>query len=780
MDTSKYWSAPPLKWSRARFQPVLPLGKDGKRITASPEHLLLSRKAAAEGIVLLKNEKSILPLKKGAKVAVFGKGSIDYVMGGGGSGDVFSPYIRNIYEGLKIKESEGKLQVFDELAEFTDKFTVEQNEKLGEEYWRKDYDDTVVPEDLAARAREFADTAIFVFSRRSYEGFDRNDFEMMEGEKALLKQVSELFDNVIVLLNICGMVNLKPFAENEKVTALVACWLGGTEGGLAAADVLTGDVNPSAKLVDTFADSIDAYPSTEGFNESEYYVNYTDDIYVGYRYFETIPGAAEKVVYPFGFGLSYTTFEISGAKASSDGKIVRAECDVKNTGDTAGREVVQLYYSAPDGVLGKPARELAGFKKTGTLQPGDTEHIVIEFDVNDMASYDDVGKLQKSAYLLEKGEYNFYLGNSVRDVQKLDYAYFVEEQFRVTEQLSEHCAPPDLNKRLKSDGTYEEIPTRPITLYPFNKKKWIDSDVKPPKEKAMLIDVVNGKVTLDEFIAQLNNAELARLTGIQGGQPNTGCANTWGVGNLEKFGIPNLMTADGPAGLRFESKTGVATTAWPMETAIACSWDPQIAFEVGKAAALEVKENNIDIWLAPGMNIHRSPLCGRNFEYFAEDPVLTAAMAIDEVKGIQSVGIAATIKHFCCNNKEVNRNNSDSRVSERALREIYLKAFEKTVKAADPWLLMTSYNKLNSVYTSANYELITDILRGEWGYKGCVTTDWWTGALTVFEIKAGNDIKMPFGFPEAVEEALANCTLVREDVEATSRRILNLIMKLGD
>lgn len=264
---------------------------------------------------------------------------------------------------------------------------------------------------------------------------------------------------------------------------------------------------------------------------------------------------------------------------------------------------------------------------------------------------------------------------------------------------------------------------------------------------------------------------------LLGGQPNTGVANTFGFGNLPEYGVPNLMTADGPAGLRIAPECGIYTTAWPCATMMAATWNPKLAEKVGRAAAREVRENNISIWLAPAMNIHRSPLCGRNFEYYSEDPLLTGTIASAMVDGIQSQGIGATVKHFACNNKETNRKNSDSRVSERALREIYLKGFEICVKNAQPWVLMTAYNLINGHRASENKELLEGILRGEWGFQGVVTTDWWTKGEHYKEIKAGNDIKMGTGYPERVLEALEKGLLTREELTSCARRVLEMILK---
>ena len=340
------------------------------------------------------------------------------------------------------------------------------------------------------------------------------------------------------------------------------------------------------------------------------------------------------------------------------------------------------------------------------------------------------------------------------------------------EQLKQQAAPCKLEKRMLSDGSFEDMPS-----YKNNTER---SEPEPltaeaPDSPVMLIDVFEGKVSLDSFIKQLTDDE---LIGLAYGQPNKGVADTYGMGNLEKYGVPNVMTADGPAGIRILPDRCVTTTAFPCATLLACTWDPDLMYEIGKAGAKEAKENNIGIWLTPAMNIHRNPLCGRNFEYFSEDPLLTGKMAAAKVRGIQSQHIAASAKHLCANNKEVNRMESDSIVSERALREIYLKGFEICVKESQPWTVMSSYNLINGTRASENYDIITNILRNEWGFKGMVTTDWYNHADERKELLAGNDIKMPYGYHEQIKDALADGSITRDDIEVCVKRILEMIMKL--
>ena len=473
------------KFARFRYQPCIPLGDDGRCCTASEKHAQLSRKAATEGMVLLKNENNALPLAEGEKVALFGKATIEYIKGGGGSGDVHTKYIRNIFDGFKMKEKEGKASVYMPLVDFYKEYVEKESVHIptqdqinatwdivnAMEFCTKRDDMTydtfasmhvkepAVPEELIKSASEWADTAVFTISRFSAEGVDRRpqggDYYLSDIEKNLIDSLCQLFNKVIIVINSGATIDCEYFAENDKVSAVLMSWQGGMEGGLAIADILCGDVNPSGKMTDTVAKSYDCYPCKDEFWESFQFIDYSDDIYVGYRYFETM--AKDSVRYPFGFGLSYTTFSVSGRVCcESEGKIV-AVATVKNTGAVAGKETLQLYYSAPQGKLGKPLRELAAYKKTKLLAPGESETLVMSFNIGDMASFDDLGKIAKSAFLLEKGTYSFWLGNSVRDAEKLDFEYTVEED-TVVEQLKSWCKPFKLAKRMLADGSFEALP----------------------------------------------------------------------------------------------------------------------------------------------------------------------------------------------------------------------------------------------------------------------------------------------------------------------------------
>lgn len=761
-----------VKWQRPRYMPCFPLGDNQSRITECERHIQLSRRAAAEGSVLLKNDNDLLPFPKGTKIAIFGKAQIDYVKGGGGSGNTVVSYVRNIYQGLKAKNKH--VSIFEPLSFYYQNYVDERYSAGG---LNGMFDEAPVPADLLAQAKEFTDTAIITICRYSTETEDRrndktdNYFYLSPAEQKMVETVADNFANVVVLLNVGAMIDTSWFAKNPKIASAIMLWQGGMEGGLAAADLLTGEVTPSGKLVDTCAASFEDYPSSENFHESADYVKYTEDIFVGYRYFETVPDKKDKVVYPFGYGLSYTTFSITDIDTYNNAKRIFVTFTVTNTGTKAGREIVQLYYGAPQGKLGKPAKELCGFAKTKLLTPGESVELCISFAIQDMTSFDDCGLIARSCFVMEEGTYRFYLGTNVRDAKELDYTYELPETV-IVEQLHSYCAPERLDMRMKADGSYEALECRPVTKaeFPCN-YKFAEA---PNREKPYtLLAVAKGKISLDTFIAQLTDEELCHLVS---GQPGHGISSTSGMGHLLHYEIPLFMTADGPAGLRSRTSSKIPATAFPVATALACSWDLELIEEIGRAGALEVKENNICMWLTPALNIHRSPLCGRNFEYFSEDPFLTGKMAAAKVKGIQAQNIVATPKHLAANNKETNRRYCDSIVSERALREIYLKGFEICVKEAHPKMIMTAYNPINGVHASENAELLQGILRKEWGYEGMVTSDWVNEKDHVKEVKAGNDIKMPRGESEKLMNALNAGTLTREELAICVKRILEMFL----
>jgi beta-glucosidase len=799
------------KWARLLYQPALPL-YEGRRVTASPEHIDIARRAAVEGMVLLKNTGSALPLNPKGKVVLLGKASVEYIKGGGGSGDVSCAYVRSIYEGLKFRG----VKPFEPLADF---YRKELNKQYEEGFIPGMTAEPIVSDELLAAAADFSDTAVMVFNRYSAEGWDRcsiecnnefnpwpetpslpklseglfpkGDFYLSTAEEEMIKAVTKKFNKVVVVLNTGGVTDCKWIRDNEKISAALYMGQAGMEGGLAAADILLGYETPSGKLADSFAGELSDYPSTEGFHDSFDYVEYNEDIFVGYRYFETIPGAAEKVIYPFGYGISYTSFEEETVRACEAGDGFDIDVKVTNTGSVKGKDVTAVYVSAPQGKLGKAARILGDFAKTEELKPGESTVLSLHVSRYLLASYDDLGKVCEASYVLEAGRYKFYLGANVRTARKLDYEY-VLKQDEVLSRFSHKVVPSELTKRMRSDGSYEEMlqgPHKDINECLLEKMVPGTEEAVAPEVRHVsrhllmktvkegvhpLKDVADGKVSLDEFVSKLSDDELIFLIG---GQPNTGVGNVYGFGNMPEYGIPNAQTADGPAGVRIAKEPGIVTTAFPSATVIANSWNREIAREVGFAGGEELKENNLCVWLTPAINIHRNPMCGRNFEYFSEDPYLTGKLAGALVQGIQTNNVGACVKHFACNNKETNRKHSDSRVSERALREIYLKAFEIIVKDANPYTIMSSYNAINGVRASENKELLTGILRDEWCYEGLVMTDWWCRSEQYKEILAGNDLKMATGFPERVKQAMELGALGREDLLTCAKRVLATILK---
>lgn len=797
------------KWARLLYQPALPLNGD-RMVTGSREHIDISRRAAEEGMVLLKNDGT-LPLSKEQPLAIFGKGILDYVKGGGGSGDVFCKYVHSLYDGLKAKG----IRIYEPLIEYYRKDLSAQYEK------GRCPGMTVEPavtEQLLQGAKDFSDTALIVIDRFSGEGWDRSsvecnnefnpwesetsmpkiskevfpegDFYLTAAEKEMIDTVKANFKKVIAVLNIGGIIDCR-WLKDEGINAALYMGQGGMEGGDAAANVLLGLINPSGRLVDTFAGELEDYPSTEGFHESFDYVDYNEDIYVGYRYFLTIPKAAEKIVYPFGYGLSYTSFDSRLISMSQDEDEFLFTVKVTNTGKVAGKNVVQLYYSAPQGKLLKPAYELGAFAKTKLLEPCESEELVLSVTKYTLSSFDDLGKISEACYVLEKGEYSFSLGADSANMigESLTWENPKDE---IIQKLSHKLSPVELKKRMLSDGSYEALPQ--------GQHKDINESViekmEPGTEEALtpavrgrdryylthpykegihpFKEVAEGKISLEEFVAQLSEDDLMHLVG---GQPNTGVGNVFGFGNLPEYGIPNACTADGPAGVRIAPETGVLTTALPCATLLASTWNREILEEVGDLGGKELKENNLCVWLTPAINIHRNPMCGRNFEYYSEDPLLAGTLAASLVRGTQKNHVGVSIKHFACNNKETNRKHCDSRVSERALREIYLKAFEIVVKESSPYTIMSSYNVINGERASESRDLLTGILREEWGFDGMVTSDWWTRGEHYKELNAGNDLKMGNGFPERLKAADEKGALDHEQLRKSATVILKTILK---
>ena len=937
------------------------------------DHTDLALEAVTEGIVLLKNKDDALPLKRGESIALFGDGQlfvssieIGYQIGGGGSGWVSS--MLGVPMGpadtLLAEEELGKVNIYKPLLE----------------QYRNDINyipDTEMYDNAAAHA----DTAIMFITRFSSENADISvdDWYLTDVEESMMKTLSNKFEKLVVVLNTPSVIGTEWSLDENilgvDVDALLSCYMGGEKGGEGMAKILTGDVNPSGKLTHTYAKDIYDYPTTETFLESDDYVNYTEDIYVGYRYFETF--AKENVVYPFGYGLSYTDFDISTSSVSAEDGKINVTVTVRNTGTVAGKEVVQVYYTVPQGgsgsaKLSKSAICLAAYKKTKLLSPGESQEMTLSYDIADMASFDDTGKTGYSdCYVLEAGDYFIRVGNSVRNTSE-EFCYTVEDITVISEY--EKLLATTLEERLTSDGSYERLPVFSHTVtsvshsvfgdrltwieaetgafteesglnntenyktsgYLYDGNAWvqlpsgvilggindkapgtsvkyklnveragsytvgfiiangsedemdaedvlemyvstdntlgdkqsvaidientrnagtdgylfnfkfktadssgevytvdlpagkvtltlsvaINSNAIPNIDMIVLIpegesctvdnvlshysgtsiddsidmnadsykgityaDVVSGKATMKELVAQMSYAELIGLCygheeGVSGGTGTIGFASN---ATAQKYGIYSADTADGPAGLRLSGSASIATF-WPCATLQASTWNTELLQRIGEAVGEECLRYNADVWLAPGINIHRNPLCGRNFEYYSEDPLVSGKSAAAVINGVQSQGVGCAIKHFALNNKETNRKFSDSRVSEKAMREIYFKGFEIAVKDSNPMCVMTSYNLINGVYTSVSEDLIKGILRGEWDYDGLVISDWDTTPSNVNEVIAGNNVKMPCGFgdPIGLERAVRNGTLSREVLRENAVYILNTLVKLPD
>ncbi|MGB8455558.1 MAG: glycoside hydrolase family 3 C-terminal domain-containing protein [Anaerocolumna sp.] len=787
-----------------------------------------SRKAAGAGAVLIKNEGNILPVKAGERVSVFGRIQKNYYRSGTGSGgSVNVSYTTNLLDGLRSKKT---IHVNEELAAIYERWIEENPFDNGGGVWAGEpWNQTEMPlaSEIVARARQVSDKALVVIGRTAGEDIDNanapGSYKLTADEKAMLMAVTEYFEETGVVLNVSNIIDMSWIDETSykyPIKSVIYSWQGGMEGGNAIADVLTGDVVPSGKLTDTIAYSIEDYPSTRNYGD-EISNLYQEDIYVGYRYFETF--CPEKVHYEFGFGLSYTEFSIFDSKAETtkingmEYLIVQAK--VKNIGEEyAGQEVVGVYYEAPQGKLGRPVRVLGAFAKTGLLKPKEEEILTITMPVSVMAAYDDSGVTGKAySYILEAGDYRIYAGNSIRNTALVTVNgkdSLVIRELTVVESLQQAMAPVEGFTRIrpgrkKENGTYEiayeEVPKRSYSLEDRIKNHLPGEYAYTGNKGIVLKDVAAGKNTMEEFIAQLSSEDLGALVRGEGMchplvTPGTASAFGGVTDSLIGYGIPLACTSDGPSGIRMDG--GYQATQVPIGTLLAATWDTDLIEELYVLEGKELLSNSIDMLLGPGMNIRRSPLNGRNFEYFSEDPLITGKFASAVVKGIIKGGSHATLKHFACNNQEKFRAKADAVVSERALREIYLKGFEIAVKEGGANGVMTSYNPVNGHWSASNYDLNTTILRGEWGFEGIVMTDWWavmndtangrqagTNAdrkNTHFMVRAQNDLYMVvnnFGaevnaYNDFTMEALEKGTLTRGELQRCAMNICQFIMKV--
>jgi beta-glucosidase len=768
-----------------------------------PELAAYCREAAAEGVVLLKNEGHMLPIKKDETVSIFGRSQIEYYRSGTGSGGAVNvPYVKNILDGIKENNA---FPVNEELVETYKEWLKEHPFDNGGGGWAAEpwhQEEMEITDEIARCAAEKSEKAIFLIGRTAGEDKDYEDTEgsylLTKREKENLRIVTKYFNEVAVLLNVSNIIDMswtKDAAYQDHIKAILYIWQGGMEGANAVADLLSGRVTPSGKLTDTIAEKLSDYPVADHFGSKTENI-YAEDIYVGYRYFETF--APEKVMYEFGFGLSYTEFSMETVKAESTGNgkdaKIALSIRVKNTGSAAGKEAAQVYVSAPQGQLGKPAKVLCGFAKTKLLAPGEEEVLELTIPVSRFASYDDSGVTgHKSCYVLEEGLYEIYVGNSVRCTEKANVdgkgGYEIASCV-VTEELKEALAPTKEFLRLKTgrqkeDGVfaraYEKAPQQMVDLAERIKSR-LPKELPQTGNKGITLQAVaenikNGSSVeeeLDAFVAQFTNEELAvivRGEGMSSPKVTPGTASAFGgvSDSLHGYGIPIACASDGPSGIRMES--GLKATQLPIGTLLACSFNIPMMEELYQMEGRELVGNEIDTLLGPGINIHRYPLNGRNFEYFSEDPLVTGQFAAAMTRGIRSAGSSATVKHFAANNQETERHNVNSVVSERALREIYLKGFEIAVKEGNANSIMTSYNPVNGHWTASNYDLNTTILRGEWGYQGIVMTDWWAKMndvvnggeadrrYTSFMVRAQNDLYMVVNNNGAAINAVGDDTL---------------------
>lgn len=683
----------------------------------------ISRALAREGMVLLKNEGGILPLDHTRPVGILGQECLNFIHGGGGAAHVYCEYVRTLPEGLYEKEQQGKLTLCHRSIEQVQAaYSAEQLNALAKEMeialvtYQRDASegyDRLLTTTEETRANVYAGEAVAGASTVTHD--ITAGYEITARERAFFDAIEQsALQSVVLILNISDNVDLSFIEEYKKIKAVLLVYLPGMEAGCAIADVLCGDTNPCGKLADTIARRYEDYPTAENFGKEPFRTEYKEGIFVGYRYFETF--APEKVLYPFGFGLSYTTFERSELRFTCRAEMVTVTVTVTNTGDRAGKEILQVYSAAPKGKLPQPKLELRGFAKTKLLQPQESQQLTVTFPLRAMASFGEGG------WMLEQGDHLIYLGSSVRELTHCGTVTLWEDALL---EPAPHRFGGEGYTRSYPDWTKNELNDQGFTLF----------------------DVAEDRCSLEDFICQLSAEELVQLAQ---GAPCSFPLGTAGVGDLPKRGVPNPQTADGPAGIR----RSVNATCFPCGTLVACSWDTELQLAMGKAIGNEGVSTDVDILLAPAQNIHRDPRCGRNFEYLSEDPLLSGKTAAALVRGVQSEGMAATVKHFAANNCELNRKKNDSIVDERALREIYLRSFEISIKESNPIFVMSSYNLINGVHTCANAPLLLGVLRDEWGYEGAVMTDWRTGVALTDELQAGNNIKMPFGYFDEGERAL--------------------------
>lgn len=762
------------------------------------KYLKTAAQVVSEGIVMLKNEHQALPLKPHEEIALFGRIQFHYYKSGTGSGGMVNvSKVTNIVDGLQ----ESGIKLNQELLDVYHKWDNENPFDLGDGWGKEPWSQKEMPleDSLAARAAKRCQTAIAVIGRTAGEEQDNSltegSFLLSSDEKQMLTTVRRHFSKMIVLLNVGNIIDMNELLEIAPDSILYV-WQGGMTGGTGTADVLTGKISPCGKLTDTIAKHVEDYPSAPYFGDPVRNF-YSEDIYVGYRYFETF--APDKVLYPFGFGLSYTTFQIKTNDITELSDKWDFIITVTNTGSCSGKEVVQIYCEAPQGKLGKPVRVLCGYEKTNTLSPGESQTVTISVSKTQTASYDDSGiSGHAHCFILEEGDYHFYVGTDVRHAVKTYTC--TQNGTLVISSHQQALAPVEAFERIKpvlsTDGYEPQMEPVPLSEVDETKRRLENLPKEIPftgDREIRLCDVRKGTHTMEEFIAQMTDYDLAcviRGEGMNSPRVTAGTASAFGgvSQELEALGVPCGCCDDGPSGMRLDC--GTKAFSLPNGTMMACTFNRTLLTELFALTGLEMIANKVDCLLGPGMNIHRHPLNGRNFEYFSEDPYLTGTIASAQLHGLHQSGVTGTIKHFCGNNQETNRHDTNGVISERALREIYLKGFEIAVKEGHADSVMTTYGPINGVWTAGSFDLTTQILRNDWGFTGFTMTDWWANinrrgqAVDKSDFAAmaiaQNDVYMVCAIgaenDDNILASLENGTLQRSELQRNAANICRFLM----
>ena len=784
-----------------------------------PELRELCRTAAAESAVLLENRNNMLPLTEKDHTAFFGRTALNYYRTGTGSGgNVKVSYETNVFDGLKdypeIKIDERLLAEYEAWVE---KHPFDR----GNGMWASEplhQEEMELSDETVAESAAKCNKALIFIGRTAGEDKDSLDepgsYRLTSCEKQMIHKVCRYFSHVGVIFNTGNIMDVSWLTDDftyGHIEAAMLAWQGGQEGGRALADVLTGHVNPCGSLPDTICWNLKNHPADKNHGDPVFNL-YEEDIYVGYRYFETFK--PEKVLYPFGYGLSYTEFSFSDMDIydySYDGMRATVGLTVTNMGKCPGKSTIQIYLQPACGKLGRPKMELMGFAKTRLLMPGESERVEIGADLRLFGAYDDGGVTgHRSCFVLEQGDYRVFVGKNVRECTEITHnkgAAFSFERLEVIERAHEAMAPYIDFMRLAAEYdngkykmAYRDVPVATVKL--ADRIQENIPDVLPdPGHTIHMSEVTEGTATAEEFVGQLSLRELACLArgeGMSSSKVTPGTAAIFGgvSDELMKLGVPAVCCSDGPSGLNMEKS--LKATQLPIATALAATFDCDLVYRLYRYLAKEMKHYRIDVLLGPGINIHRHPLCGRNFEYYSEDPYLTGMMAAGISRGFNEEGVAGAFKHACANSQERARHTVDSVVSERALREIYLKAFKMAVRIGEARCIMTSYNRVNGHYTASDYDLATVIMRDEWGFKGMVMTDWWSRVNNVEEggeksftdfrsmVRSQNDVYMVVNnnaaFTNAkgdnIEESVEKGTLTVAELQRNAVNIIKLAASL--